>query len=352
MGVRPGQLALFLTPAQLLGSAISSPKKIMQLPTLVNTRLRSTADAHIIIHAARMGLLRMVERRLDAQERAEIQVGNIYVWEERGALDLSGMGIERWTDGLRWGPSRLRNDFLFYQQREDNPRDKQVNPTIKRRETEPHDPHSGPSAAVDEMDRLIKQTYSVHVYENGQPANRRIKLHITAYFNRRSVESLSTIEHNPTLRSIVLPPGLYRSARVGKPKTSETNASSDGSYSPTERSPVLSSERDGFERLPPIVTNLHSPTLSDDFMDQQSRKTGAGYHAGPYPKARDGSYSPTIADKRAYWMSENRRDTDANPYPVLPSLRTALASVPWGPTQRNAEDDLQLSRLDIARALV
>ena len=43
-----------------------------------------------------MGLLRTVERRLDAQERAEIQVGNIYVWEERGALDLSGMGIERW----------------------------------------------------------------------------------------------------------------------------------------------------------------------------------------------------------------------------------------------------------------
>jgi hypothetical protein len=38
----------------------------------------------------------MVERRLDSQERAEIQVGNIYVWEERGALDLSGMGIERW----------------------------------------------------------------------------------------------------------------------------------------------------------------------------------------------------------------------------------------------------------------
>jgi hypothetical protein len=67
----------------------------------------------------------MVERRLDSQERAEIQVGNIYVWEERGALDLSGMGIERWyvyrllgaldaqptyrTDGIRWGPSRLRN---------------------------------------------------------------------------------------------------------------------------------------------------------------------------------------------------------------------------------------------------
>ncbi|KAG8758667.1 hypothetical protein FRC14_007653 [Serendipita sp. 396] len=96
----------------------------MQLPTLVNTRLRSTADAHLVIHAARLGLLRMVTRRLDSQERSAIQVGNIYVWEERGALDLSGLGIERWTDGLRWGPSRLRNDFLFYQQREDVPRDK------------------------------------------------------------------------------------------------------------------------------------------------------------------------------------------------------------------------------------
>jgi hypothetical protein len=98
----------------------------------------------------------MIDRRLDSQERAAIQVGNIYVWEERGALDISGMGIERWyaliqersqslkssrTDGIRWGPSRLRNvcikcivsdsltneilqDFLFYQQREEPSRDR------------------------------------------------------------------------------------------------------------------------------------------------------------------------------------------------------------------------------------
>jgi hypothetical protein len=32
-------------------------------------------------------------------------------------------GIERWTDGLKWGPSRVRDDFLFYQEKDANDRD-------------------------------------------------------------------------------------------------------------------------------------------------------------------------------------------------------------------------------------
>jgi Gti1/Pac2 family len=32
-------------------------------------------------------------------------------------------GIERWTDGLQWGPSRVRDDFLFYQRKNLNDRD-------------------------------------------------------------------------------------------------------------------------------------------------------------------------------------------------------------------------------------
>ncbi len=32
-------------------------------------------------------------------------------------------GIERWTDGLKWGPSRVRDDFLFYQEKDSNERD-------------------------------------------------------------------------------------------------------------------------------------------------------------------------------------------------------------------------------------
>ncbi|KAG8831920.1 hypothetical protein FRC17_002364 [Serendipita sp. 399] len=317
----------------------------MQLPTLVNTRLRSTADAHLIIHAARLGHLRMVTRRLDSQERSAIQVGNIYVWEERGALDLSGLGIERWTDGLRWGPSRLRNDFLFYQQREDAPRD-------KRRETEPHDPPVGLSM-VDELDQLIKQTYSVHVYDGPQPANRRIKLHITAYFSRRAVESLNTVDSNPILQSLVLPPGLYRSARVGKPKSGETtNGSDDGSSPTSERSPSVS-DRDGYDRLPPIMASgVRSPVGSENYFDFAGSPPSSG--VGPYHDGPRGAYSPTMPDKRTQWHNDQRfyTESEVEGRPVtLPSLRSALGSV-WNPTRRNAEDDLQLARLDIARALV
>lgn len=32
-------------------------------------------------------------------------------------------GIERWTDGLKWGPSRVRDDFLYYQEKDADGRD-------------------------------------------------------------------------------------------------------------------------------------------------------------------------------------------------------------------------------------
>ena len=98
----------------------------------------------------------MIQRRLDASERAEVVSGAVFVWEERSAASTtlpgnpqpddaadsgsyayplrslsysfystaspSGIvsGIERWTDGLKWGPSRVRDDFLFYQARDPN----------------------------------------------------------------------------------------------------------------------------------------------------------------------------------------------------------------------------------------
>lgn len=83
---------------------------------------RSPQDAQVIFHAVALGVLPMVTRRLDAEERRAISSGNVYVWEERGpnpeatgvsrpllALPLpigshptnTQLGIERWTDGKR-----------------------------------------------------------------------------------------------------------------------------------------------------------------------------------------------------------------------------------------------------------
>ena len=52
----------------------------------------------------------MVTRRLDAEERLALRSGCVYAWEERGPhSEITGLGIERFTEGRRWSPSRVRD---------------------------------------------------------------------------------------------------------------------------------------------------------------------------------------------------------------------------------------------------
>lgn len=82
----------------------------MQQPTCSNIRIRSTQDAHKIFFAIQQKLLQMVTRRLDADERQALKSGCIYAWEERGPhSEITGLGIERFTEGRRWSPSRVRD---------------------------------------------------------------------------------------------------------------------------------------------------------------------------------------------------------------------------------------------------
>ncbi|KAL6301229.1 gluconate transport inducer 1/Pac2, partial [Sparassis latifolia] len=89
----------------------------MQQPTCSGLRVESLADSHVIFHAVMLGILPMVVRRLDPDERQLIHPGCVFVWEERCPLaQATGTGMERWTDGRRWGPSRVRDEFLLYQE--------------------------------------------------------------------------------------------------------------------------------------------------------------------------------------------------------------------------------------------
>jgi hypothetical protein len=82
----------------------------MQKPTCTRIRIRSTLDAHKIFYAVQRGILHMVTRRLDADERLALGSGCIYAWEERGPhSEITGLGIERFTEGRRWSPSRVRD---------------------------------------------------------------------------------------------------------------------------------------------------------------------------------------------------------------------------------------------------
>jgi hypothetical protein len=84
----------------------------------------------------------MVSRRLEADERLALRSGCIYAWEERGPhTETTGLGIELFTEGRRWSPSRVRDvrlrsvyakrqsqilpskEFLFYYEKYSPPPD-------------------------------------------------------------------------------------------------------------------------------------------------------------------------------------------------------------------------------------
>ncbi|KAF9482216.1 hypothetical protein BDN70DRAFT_930192 [Pholiota conissans] len=188
----------------------------MQQPTCVNIRIRSTNDAHRIFAAIQKGVLHMVTRRLDADERLALRSGCIYAWEERGPhSELTGLGIERFTEGRRWSPSRVRDEFLFYYEKYAPPPD--ANHTViginaDRQLQPPRD-----------WDPLVKQTYSVWV----QTEKGRRKWHLTAYFTQTTIDQLGTIDDNPQIRDIVVEEGMFKSTRVGKSrsKTDDSNRS-------------------------------------------------------------------------------------------------------------------------------
>ncbi|KAI0759844.1 Gti1/Pac2 family-domain-containing protein [Trametes elegans] len=171
----------------------------MQLPTCTGIRIRSMSDAHVIFHAVSLGLLPIVARRLDIEERRYIHSGCVCVWEERtpSGEGSSTTGIERWTDGRRWGPSRVRDEFLYYQEKlPDFEADEELSALIYG-------------------SRLIKQTYSVFV---DTPTGRR-KWHLAvAYFTGETLERLLTVDDFPELAAIrlMIPSGKYTTARQAR----------------------------------------------------------------------------------------------------------------------------------------
>jgi len=173
----------------------------MSSPTLTGIRVRSTRDARFIFHAVAQRKLPLVTKRLSSEERSKsIKTGAVFVWEERGATsDSPRAGIERWTDGKHWGPSRVRDEFLFYyeQERESHGRSQES-------------PHRGP------QERLVKQTFSVWV-DVGQGTR---KWHLVAYYTQESVDRLGTIDGILDAPALPDPEREYRSARTtrGRPR--------------------------------------------------------------------------------------------------------------------------------------
>ncbi|OAX40532.1 hypothetical protein K503DRAFT_675583, partial [Rhizopogon vinicolor AM-OR11-026] len=186
----------------------------MQQPSLQNVRIRSTRDALHIFHAVAKNTLPLITRRLDAEERRAITPGNVYVWEERSAnSEATGLGMERWTDGMGWGPSRVRDEFLFYQQKECDVNDdpgSSGTPWAQMISMYP----SSRSRATGDSERLIKQTYSVRVsLPDDRARGITRKWHLTAYFSQQKLDQLNTIDDMPGVGDVPVPDGWFRSAR-------------------------------------------------------------------------------------------------------------------------------------------
>ncbi|PFH47087.1 hypothetical protein AMATHDRAFT_152976 [Amanita thiersii Skay4041] len=202
----------------------------MQLPTLQNVRIRSTRDALQVFYGVALNRLPLITRRLDAEERRAIVAGNVYVWEERGAnTEPSGLGMERWTDGMGWGPSpgcRFPQEFLFYHQKESDATEELINPVtpwaqMMRKRDQPltRSPNKDFSdqQQASEPERLIKQTYSIHVYlPADRPRGIVRKWHLTAYFSQQKLAALQTIDTMKGVGDVTVPEGWFRSARAVK----------------------------------------------------------------------------------------------------------------------------------------
>lgn len=69
-----------------------------------------TQDALLILEGCRRGILPRTTDRLTDAERKSISSGDIFVFSEEQSR------IKRWTDGRRWSPSRILNNFLIYKE--------------------------------------------------------------------------------------------------------------------------------------------------------------------------------------------------------------------------------------------
>ncbi|KAG6375705.1 hypothetical protein JVT61DRAFT_3280 [Boletus reticuloceps] len=254
---------------------------MQQRPTCTNARIRSTRDAHKIFYAVQRRILPMITRRLDADERLALRSGCVYAWEERGPhTEITGLGIERFTEGRRWSPSRVRDvrshsvavdawrrlslyfqEFLFYYEKYTPPADASHSGSYDKQPPRDWDP-------------LVKQTYSVWV----ETEKGRRKWHLTAYFTQATVDELGTIDDIPGVAELVVPEGTFQSTRVGK------NRKGDDTRARTDVFKVPSSVTRTYAPFPAAYPTQPYPGLSSPTVSPQSSHSPAFHHPCEIPQ--------------------------------------------------------------------
>ncbi|KAG2344823.1 hypothetical protein BDR05DRAFT_881520 [Suillus weaverae] len=196
-------------------------------PTHPALHVRDAKDAHVVLEAVRLNMLPLIKRRLTASEREQLSSGNVFVWEE---AENDG-GLLRWTDGRRWSQSRMRGDYLFYEEKMETTQEEKdakaalralrtadllaVTPPTNRRKDRPNRPNG-----------LTKQTYSALVYLPGSSLPR--KWHVVAYFTGDDYVRLPVIESYDYLRNLRVPGGIFVSSKANGSRTDRFSYTTDG----------------------------------------------------------------------------------------------------------------------------
>ncbi|KAI0658797.1 Gti1/Pac2 family-domain-containing protein [Cubamyces menziesii] len=220
-----------------------APAQDVQRPTHPRLHVRDARDAHIVFEAVRQGRLKPVLRRLNELERSSyIQSGSLFVWEESD----DEMGLKRWTDGRVWSQSRMREPYLFYDEKlatDEPPSEPKTKCTYRFVEGPSRTWTSSAQSHYERSDHhplgLVKQAYSAWVFMSANAKPR--KWHLTAYFTYADLPSIPTVDQDPLLRTISVPPGVYKS---GKARSRNSDASTPGLPSPPSTpSPSSSASR-------------------------------------------------------------------------------------------------------------
>ncbi|KIK92724.1 hypothetical protein PAXRUDRAFT_791666 [Paxillus rubicundulus Ve08.2h10] len=179
--------------------ATTSPTTVIHSgpPTHPALHVRDAKDAHVVLEAVRLNMLPLIRRRLTASEREQLVSGNVFVWEE---AENDG-GLLRWTDGRRWSQSRMRGDYLFYEEKMETTQEEKDAKAALRRKDRPNRPNG-----------LTKQTYSALVYLPGSSHPR--KWHVVAYFTGDDYMRLPVVENYDYLRSLRVPEGVFVSSKA------------------------------------------------------------------------------------------------------------------------------------------
>ncbi|KIK92754.1 hypothetical protein PAXRUDRAFT_13052 [Paxillus rubicundulus Ve08.2h10] len=326
----------------------------MQHPSLQNVRIRSTRDALHVFYAVARNAIPLITRRLDAEERRAIVPGNVYVWEERSANgEATGLGMERWTDGMGWGPSRVRDDFLFYHQKECDMNDDPSSAStpwaqmirwvaVQLRCLEMPMYPSPRCRATSESERLIKQTYSVRVsLPEDRPRGIFRKWHLTAYFSQQKLDRLNTVDNIQGIGDVLVPDGWFRSARRdGKSRREDDLPKSVVakrlSQTPMEGvMPTLEPAQSSFYQSKPQAPNYTQfPTSANssqlELLEAPARKTAYSLpSSAEHPKYGPTAIHQTGRDHTRYQES-HAAQTSSN----CPSPLSSSSSMPATPSPR------------------